>query len=437
MLAPSTSRPRTGIYDDLFAFQAGALATTPWGFSRIVLDREALAGGSLVLTGATGILPDGLPFDVPRSDPQPAPKPLEDFWRPDQSSMAVYLGVPEHRVGGHNVSMEGTARQTRFFSEVVMRRDENTGLAEKPLQLARRNLRLIVEGEARDEGSSLQVARVLRTASGELQLDPEFVPPLLDLAASERLMSLARRLVEILAAKSSDLAGTRRQRNRSLADFGASDVANFWLLYTVNTHLPELRHLYEVRKRAPGVAVRALLGLAGALTSFSTRCSRGPARLRPCGPRGVLRSAGRVIRELLETVVPANHLTLPLRRTDALLHATALDDDRSSQPPRCCSRCAALPPDEIVRRVPQLFKVSAADQIDQLIRQALPGMAAAPQPLSAERAADQARLSVLRHGPRRTGLGTGSRRSEPRGYVPSDFPDPQLELVVLLPPDGR
>ena len=30
----------------------------------------------------------------------------------------------------------------------------------------------------------------------------------------------------------------RRQKNQSLADFTASDIANFWLLYTVNGYLP-------------------------------------------------------------------------------------------------------------------------------------------------------------------------------------------------------
>ena len=71
---------------------------------------------------------DGLPFEIPASDIEPAPKPLEQHWQPDQKSMQVYLGIPEHRVGGHNVSMVPDARHTRFLAEVLMQRDENTGL---------------------------------------------------------------------------------------------------------------------------------------------------------------------------------------------------------------------------------------------------------------------------------------------------------------------
>ena len=69
------------------------------------------------------------------------------------------------------------------------------------------------------------VARVIRTDAGVLQLDPQYIPPLLDFSASDYLCTIARRLVEILAAKSSILAGVRRQKNLSLADFGTADIA--------------------------------------------------------------------------------------------------------------------------------------------------------------------------------------------------------------------
>src|SRR5581483_6880427 len=117
-------------------------------------------------------------------------------------------------------------------------RDENTGLSEKPVQIARKNLRLLSEGEALDGYSTLRIARVRKTEAGTFQLDPRFVPALLNFNASDYLVSIARRLVEILTARSSSIAGLRRQKNQSLADFTAADIANFWLLYTINTAFP-------------------------------------------------------------------------------------------------------------------------------------------------------------------------------------------------------
>src|SRR5206468_13028523 len=95
---------------------------------------------------------------------------------------------------------------------------------------------------------SLPRTRVAPSAAGSYQLDPDVVPPVVDISASEYLMAVARRLVELLSAKSSALADRRRHKNQSLAEFGIADVANFWLLYTVNTQLPDVRHLFEGRR---------------------------------------------------------------------------------------------------------------------------------------------------------------------------------------------
>ena len=150
-------------------------------------------------------------------------------------------------------------------------RDENASQIERPVQIARKNFRLLVDSEAREGVPAIKVAQVTRTDSGMLQLDPTYVPPLLDIRASDYLMSVARRLLEILTAKSGTLSGMRRQKSQGLADFSASDIANFWLLYTVNTFLPPLRHLFEVRRGHPEVLFNMMNQLAGSLTTFSTK----------------------------------------------------------------------------------------------------------------------------------------------------------------------
>ena len=437
LLSPQHLQSQDSYLEDLVAFELASRQYAPWGFSRLEIDQAALAGGSLALTEASGIFPDGLPFLVPGADSHPAPKPLQEHWRPDQRSLDVFLAVPEYRDGGHNVSMQAEARHARFVAEAVMRRDENTGLAEKPLQLARRNLRLIAEGEARDGHSLLQVARLTRSEAGDLQLDPRYVPPLLDVAANVYMLTIARRLVEILSARSSALAGTRRQRNRGLADFGSSDVASFWLLYTINTHLPVVRHLFETRRGHPEALFRALLGLAGALTTFSDRIH--PRDLPTYDHTDLGGCFGRldaIIRELLETVVPTNHLVLPLKQTEPLLHATALDDDRLLAGSQLfLGLRATTQPDQIARRAPQLLKASSAEQIERLIRHALPGLPLQyipTPPGSLPLKLDYLYFELTRSGPEWDAIRAARNLAV---YVPAaDFPEAQLELVALLPP---
>lgn len=441
LLNPQHLQLQDAYLEELVAFQLGSLQHAPWGFGSLELDLEALAGGSLALTAAAGLFPDGLPFLFPGSDVAPPPKPLQEHWRPDQQSMDLFLAVPEHRFDGQNVSMrtEGGSGSTRFLAEAVLRRDENTGLAERPLQLARRNLRLVAQGESLEGYTLLQVARAIRSESGEPQLDPHYVPPVLDVSANVYLMTIARRLVEVLSARSSGLAGTRRQRNRGLADFGSSDVANFWLLYTVNTHLPVIRHLFETRRGHPEALFRAMLALAGALTTFSG--SMHPRDLPGYDHADLGTCFGRldaIIRELLETVVPTNHVILPLKQTQPSVHATAIDDERLFAGTQMFLGVrAGVAADEVARRVPQLLKVSSGDQVERLIRLALPGVTLRYTP--APPGSMPVKLEYQYFQVERSGNDWDAVRTARNlaAYVPSDFPDAQLELVVMLPAGGK
>src|SRR5512146_2171439 len=102
LLNPQHLQTQDRYLENLLAFRLSALSVYPWGFSRLEHDREALMGGVLNLAGATGLLPDGLVFDVGEADPAPSPLPLAEHWQPDQTSMLVYLAIPEQTTGRMN-----------------------------------------------------------------------------------------------------------------------------------------------------------------------------------------------------------------------------------------------------------------------------------------------------------------------------------------------
>src|SRR5205085_5225179 len=212
-LSPQHLQLQDRFLENLLQFQLESLAFRPWGFRSLQISQEMLAAGSLGISSAAGILSDGLLFDIPSSDAAPPPKLLADCFEPDQESLELHLAVPQYQERGLNVATTARDGGARYRAEIELFRDENTGLSEKPVQVARKNLRLLVEGEARDGYSTLQAARVKRTPAGTFQLDPRFVPPVLDFRASDYLTAIARRLVEILSARSTSIAGLRRQKN--------------------------------------------------------------------------------------------------------------------------------------------------------------------------------------------------------------------------------
>lgn len=407
----------------------------PWGFNRLSVNQEALAGGAFALSSASGLFPDGLAFDIPDADAAPAPKPLAPYFEAEQTQLDVYLAIPHYRERGLNVSVPRQNTDTRFLSEVVVVRDENSGASEKPIQVAQKNFRLLVEGESRQGVSSLRIARVNRTPAGTFQLDTRFVPPLLDIAASDYLMTISRRLVEILAAKSSLLAGLRRQKNQSLADFTASDIANFWLLYTINTHFPLFRHLFETRKGHPERLFTLMLSLAGALTTFSLNIH---PRDLPGYDHDELETCftdlDEKLRTLLETVVPSNFVSLPLKLVQPSIYATAISDDKYLRNTKMYLAVnAEMNEAQIINNTPTLIKVCSATHIEHLVRQALPGIPlthVARPPSSIP-----VKLNYQYFSLNQTGMAWEAvmRSRNLAAYVPGDFPNPQLELVILLP----
>jgi len=437
-LTPQHLQLQDRFLENTLQFHLDALAFRPWGFGELQVNQELLANGTFALSNASGILPDGLLFDIPNSDGAPAPKPLMDLFSADQDEVAVYLGIPQYRERGLNVSAPVRDADTRYRAEVETFKDENTGASERPVQVARKNFRLLVEGESREGCSSLRVASVKKTPAGTFQLNPRFVPPLLDFTASDYLVSIARRLVEILSARSSMLSGTRRQKNQSLADFTTADIANFWLLYTINNYFPVLRHLFEVRSGHPEELYSAMLSLAGALTTFSLKIHPRDLPLYDHDDLGAcFTDLDEKLRLLLETVVPSNFISLPLKLVQPSIYATSIDQDKYLVNTKMYLAInSEMNQGELINKSPHLVKVCSANHIEHLVRQALPGVPlthVATPPSSIPMKLNFQYFSLSQAGLAWEAI---QRARNLAAYVPGDFPNPQLELIILLPQAG-
>ncbi len=434
-LTPQHLQTRDRFLESSIQFRLEALNFRPWGFQELQIDQQSLVAGNFAVKRAGGLSPDGLPFDIPDSDPAPAPKPLADFFEVDQEVVDVYLAIPHHRDRGLNVAMEKRGADARYLAEVVELRDENTGGTPKPVQLARKNIRFLVQGESREGCTSLRVARVRRTSAGTLQIDPTCIPPLLDASTNSQLKAITRRLVEILAAKSAILSGGRRQRSSSLADFTAADTASFWLLYTVNSNLPVLRHFHEAGRVHPEKIFRIMSALAGALCTFSLKIQpRDLPAYDHDDLGGCFADLDDKLRELLETVVPSNFVSLPLKLVQPSIYATPLDEDKYLTGTRMYLAVGStLPETDLAKKVPQLVKVCSATQIEHIVKMALPGMTLthSPKPPSSL----PVKLNFQYFSLNQSGSaweGVTKARSL-SAYVPSDIANPQLELIILLP----
>jgi type VI secretion system protein ImpJ len=434
-LTPQHLQVQDRFLEDTLNFRLQALKFCAWGFSRILIDQEKLTAGNFVVTRASGIFPDGLLFDIPDADSAPPSKSLADFFDPGVKNLDVFLTVPDHRQRGLNVAVQRRDTSARYFAEVASFRDENTGSSEKSVQLARKNLRLLIEGEERQGTSALRIANVEKTAANTYRLNPRFIPPLLDLRASDYAMGLLRGMIEIMTARSTELSATRRQKNQSLADFTAADIANFWLLYTVNSHFPDFSHLFEAKMAHPEELFSAMISLAGALTTFSFKIRARDLPLYNHNDLGtVFADLDEKLRLLMQTVIPTNVVSLPLKLVRQAIYATALEEERYLAGTQMYLAVSAdASEDTIIKRVPEIVKVCSDSHIDHLVNQALPGIPL--RHMSNPPSAIPVKLryqyfSLNQSGPAWEAV----RRSRNfAAYVPGDLKEPQMELLILLP----
>jgi type VI secretion system protein ImpJ len=437
-LTPQHLQLQDRFLEDSLNFRLQALKFCAWGFSELVLDQELLADGQLAISRASGIFPDGLLFDIPASDQPPPSKALAEFFDPGVRDLDIYLTVPDYREKGLNVSAVGRTGGSRYLAEITTVRDDNTGTGEKPVQIARKNLRLLAANETREGSSGLRIANVQRTEAGAFRLNTRLVPPLLEVRASDYLLGLVNGLLEILSAKSSQLAAGRRQKNLSLADFTASDIANFWLLYTVNSHIPVLSHLLQGQRCHPEELFSALTALGASLTTFSTTIRpRDLPMYDHLNLSKVFTDLDEKLRLLLETVVPTNVVTLPLKHVNNTIYATAIDQDKYLNNTRMYLAISAeTAEDSIIRKVPQMVKVCSATHIEQLISNALPGVTLThlPNPPSAIPVKMKYQYFSLNQSGAAWESVTRARNFA--AHVPGDFPNPQMELLILLPQAG-
>lgn len=353
-----------------------ALSPYGWGLTALTVDEERLANGEFALLRCAGVLPDGLPFDLPETGPLPEPRNVQDAFPATEEGLSVLLAVPAEQPLGANVRLEdGTSRDVRYVAEVVRVLDENTGQDEREVEVARPAFRLGFGGEALREFTALQVAEVVRSDSGLFALRETYIPTSLSLSASARLVQMARRLLELLVAKSTTLAerwhGVTQQRELSPADLTVHG-----LHLAASTYVPLLNHHHTHSEAHPEGLYTTMLALAGHLSAFTPGVAAAPrdfpvydhANLSSC-----FNALDAILQALLGGAAPkANYVRIPLVLQRENLYTAAPDASLLEQAQLyLVTRSADLSETRIVEELPQVIRIASPETIDAVQKAAI------------------------------------------------------------------
>ena len=428
-LAQHHFQAQTRYFEELTSFAIQSLFFEPWGLTACELSAEALLNGTVSVTHAAGILPDGLAFSFP-DDAPPDPLDLASIFSPTQEAEVIRLAIPAYRPGAANAAGDG-----RFAPETARVADEVTGEEPRAVAIARKNFRLLLGSDPAEELTTMPIARVRRDGSGHFVFDPEFVPPVLHIGASTRLLALLQRLLDVLDARAETLR-TERQAAPTGAAGGqaAREVSGFWLSHALHSSIPALRGLLELRAAHPEQLYTELARLAGALCTFSLASDPRALPLYDHNDLGGCFGAleSHILRHL-EVVLPTGGLTLSLQKTGDSYFAAAVQDARCFSGARWFLGVRAqttLP--QIAERVPQLVKICSAKHIERLVREARPALGLDPisaAPVGISPRLDTQYFLLQQQGPCWALIG---ETREIGAYVPDALPGAELDLCILL-----
>lgn len=436
LLSPHHFQQQDSYHESQLAARLASLTSYEWGVLNLEINRDAVTNGSFEITRCSAVMPDGLLLNLPDRDPAPEPRPIDEFFNPEDERLGVYLAVPAARPGAANYTSNGSGNRTaRYRQEPGAVVDESSGEDERQIAFARANVRVLFEPEIRDGYSAIKIAELGRTATGRPALAENFVPPALSVSASPWLVNTLRGIVEILITKSSTLGERRRQRAGGVADFTTSETAVFWLLHTVNSSLPRLQHLFRTRVVHPERLYSDMIELLGALMTFAT--DRHPKDITSYDHENLHDTFDRLateIRELLEIVIPTRCVPIPLEKTRESLYAGRVADERLLAEAAFYLGVRALVPEsQLIERVPRIIKIASRDVIDAVIGSALPGVTlthASPPPASIPTRLGFHYFALDSIGPYWQGI-RGSKTLAV--YVPDEFPDEKVEMYAIKP----
>ena len=437
LLTPHHFQQWDNYHEDLLNTRVRSMMPFEYGILDLRVNGEAVANGNFQITNCRAVMPDGLMISVPDAEAVPDMRPVGNHFSVEAERLGVHLAIPARKAGEVNFQANGgkASSNVRFLQEGAMVKDETTGTNEQPLAYAKSNLRIIFDDELRDGFTSLKIAELQRTATGQLKIADTYIPPVLKVSASEWLVNMLRQLVEILVTKSVCLSVHRRSTNASLSDFTTSEVSVFCLLNTINASIPTMAHYFRSTLLHPEKLYLEMSELIGKLMTFSLEYH----------PKDIVKydhddlyftfsNLSAQLKELLETVIPSRCVPIPLEKTRDTLYVGRIEDERLLKDAAFFLAVRAqMPEAKLIDGVPRVVKIASRDVIDSVIGSALPGVVltlASPPPAPIPARVGFKYFQLDNIGPYWNGI-AGSKVISV--YVPNEIPDEKLELYAVKP----
>ncbi|MBQ2261500.1 MAG: type VI secretion system baseplate subunit TssK [Loktanella sp.] len=354
----------------LLRLRTAAVTPYPYGMTDLRFDRDLAQQGQIGLLAASGIMPDGLPFDAPGMSPLPLPIAVPEE---ENQGLDIWLTIPDSSVNGQDIAPSTADNATRFIlnGETVVD-NSSAGRSEALVETANPRLELVLRRTPRPGYQNLRLGRIIELRDGIVTLDDTLPPTGLVLSVHPTYEGYLGRVIGWMEAKLDSLARYASDPTSG----GGMQATDYLMLMVLNRELPVLRHLRGQGLVHPERLYEKLIGLAGELSTFDQgeRHVQDYGTYRHDDPKGSFPKVVQDIQRLLAREV-GRAIRLPLKEVRANSYA-ALVNDRTlfAQSTFVIEVSSGLPLTQVQQQFPHLCKVGPSTRMKQIINNNLPGI---------------------------------------------------------------
>ncbi len=380
LLRPQHFQHSDRYYEHQMKTRTQLLGRYTWGFLRLEIDVQFLNMSKLVISHASGVLPDGSLFEL-GNDTQPLALDVP----PNTGKAPVFLALPlvtgNHIEARRAEQADVLSRYTVYETQVS---DSNAGEDSKSvLSCGRPNFRLLLGAQHSEQSwVKLQLCDIQDTTpDGVIKLDTEFVPTFIHTHCSGYLQSCLKEVISMLGHRGDKLA----ERIRSNGKVGGAEVGDFMMLQLINRTELVLLHYLDLEQLHPEELYCTLLALLGDLSTFASESKRPQlnSRYQHSQQGQSFRALMDALRQVLSMVLEQHATELVLQVRQYGVRVAQLDDHTQLATTSFVVVAKAnCDSEELRHRLPAHLKVGPVESIRHLVNLHLPGFRLKPLPVA-------------------------------------------------------
>lgn len=372
LLRPQHFQWQDRYHEQQLALRIQGLLADTWGFHSLTIDEAFLPLGKLVISQASGVLPDGTLFQL-ESDPAPLALDVPA----SQTDTDIYLTLPLQTAEPTGAIIPERDNATARFTTITQRVSDSNGTVDNDSSLlcARPNLQLRLDADAQSPGLVRLRVCTVRDSSpdGGIRLDDRYAPTFIHCQPSPFLGRCLREVISLLQQRADVLADRLLARGKA----AGAEIGDLLTLQLINRYEALLRH-HQHRSQTPAAELFGiLLSMQAELATFCAD-SRRPASGLQYQHMHQSRSFDAlmlVLRQQLSSVLEQHSVELPLQQRQYGVQVAPINDPDLIDGARfVLAATAACSEDELRTRLPNHLKVGAVEHIRQLVNLHLPGI---------------------------------------------------------------